>query len=316
MLHLHSSTVFRKKIQRFISHGIAHLLHKNSKILHCENEIYAVEKPVNVLSHPNDTRDEKKSIINGMYNHQKERFEIHSPTGESKEVVYLINRLDSATSGIILMTTNETIAEIVKVLFARRMIIKVYKAIVFSDAKIGSGEKTMVWDDALEINKVNGCNRAQQCKQPSRSGMHAITNVTITDPQLHSLGKVKFSRSDMMLLELRPKTGYTHQLRYQCAIHLFPIVGDKTYGNFKLNKSTEIAARTIGNIKKREKCHNDQDHNSETPDVHLRPDLRRLYLHSYSIEFQYSFGGETFTFKAVSKIPAEFLQIINNSYQF
>lgn len=299
-----------------MSHGIAHLLHKNSKILHCENEIYAVEKPINVLSHPNDTRDEKKSIINGLYNHQKERFEILSPLSESKEVVYLINRLDSATSGIILMTTNETIAEIVKILFARRMIIKIYKAIVFSDARIGPGERSMVWDDALEINKVNGCNRAQQCKQSSRSGMHALTNVTVTDPKLHSLGKDRLSRSDMMLLDLRPKTGYTHQLRYQCALHLFPIVGDKTYGNFKLNKSTELAARTIGNFEKRENCHIDQNHSLGKPDAHLRPDLRRLYLHSYSIEFEYSFGGETFTFKAVSKLPSEFLQIINNSYQF
>ena len=314
MLKLHSGTNLGQKFLCHRTRGIAHLLHKKSKILLCENEIYAIEKPVNVLSHPNQTGDEKKSIINGSYNHRKERFEICPTIGGPNEFVYLINRLDSATSGIILMTTNETIAKLVKTLFAKRMIIKIYKAIVFSDVKIGAGEKTMVWEDAMEINKVNGFNRAQQCKQPSRSGMCALTQVAITDTQLYSLGRSKLSGSDMMLLELRPKTGYTHQLRYQCALHLFPIVGDKTYGNFKLNKSTELVARTIGINSKVKNCQNNQDQNLEKLDVHSTADHKRLYLHSYSVEFKYHYSGETFTFKAISKLPEEFLQIIDNSY--
>jgi tRNA pseudouridine65 synthase len=316
MLQLLSTTHIGKKFLCFRARGIAHLLHKKSKILHSENEIYAVEKPAKVLSHPNQIKDGKNSIINGLYNHRKERFEICPRMGGPTEVVYLINRLDSATSGIILMTTNETIAKIVKTLFAQRMIIKIYKAIVFNDEKIGSREKTMVWDDAMEINQVNGNNRAQQCKQSSRSGLCALTHVAVTDPQLYSLGKSKLSGSNMMLLELRPKTGYTHQLRYQCALHLFPIVGDKTYGNFKLNKSTELAARTIGHLSKTENCQNDRGQKLEKPDVHSTPDLKRLYLHSYSVEFKYNYGGETFTFKAVSRLPVEFLQIIEYSYQF
>jgi tRNA pseudouridine65 synthase len=316
MLQLLSTINLRKKFLRFRARGIAHLLHKKSKILHSENEIYAVEKPVNVLSHPNQTSDGKKSIINGLYNHRKERFEICPPMGGPSEVVYLINRLDSATSGVILMTTNETIAKIVKTLFAQRMIVKIYKAIVFNDAKIGSGEKTMLWEDAMEINKINGNNRAQKCKLSSRSGMCALTHVAITDPQLFSIGKSKLSGSDMMFLELRPETGYTHQLRYQCALHLFPIVGDKTYGNFKMNKSTELAAKTMGHLSKIKNCQNDQDQKLEKEDIHSTPDFKRLYLHSYSVEFNYNYGGETFTFKAVSKLPVEFLQIIDNSYQF
>lgn len=311
-----SSVNFATRFQCCAIRGIAHLLNKKSRILHCENEIYAVEKPVNVLSHPNETSEAKRSIINGLYNHRKERFEISSTEGRPNEVVYLINRLDSATSGIILMSTNETTAKIVKTLFAQRMVIKIYKAIVFSDEKMRPGERSMVWEDIMQISKVNGNNRAQQCEQSSQSGMCALTQVSISDPQLHGLGKSRSSGSNMMLLELRPKTGFTHQLRYQCALHLFPIVGDKTYGNFKLNKSTEIAARAFGNFGTERKHHLDLDEASERPNSHLAPDLKRLLLHSYSVEFKYRYNNETFAFKAVSKLPVEFLQIIGNSYNF
>jgi len=40
----------------------------------------------------------------------------------------------------------------------------------------------------------------------------------------------------MALLELRPTTGRTHQLRIQCANRGVPIVGDRTYGEFKKNR--------------------------------------------------------------------------------
>ena len=40
----------------------------------------------------------------------------------------------------------------------------------------------------------------------------------------------------MALLELKPTTGRTHQLRIQCANRGIPIVGDRTYGDFQKNR--------------------------------------------------------------------------------
>ena len=40
----------------------------------------------------------------------------------------------------------------------------------------------------------------------------------------------------MALVELRPTTGRTHQLRIQCANRGIPIVGDRIYGDFQKNR--------------------------------------------------------------------------------
>ena len=39
------------------------------------------------------------------------------------------------------------------------------------------------------------------------------------------------------VLNLWPKTGFTHQLRYQCALHTFPLIRDKKYGNFSQSRA-------------------------------------------------------------------------------
>lgn len=44
----------------------------------------------------------------------------------------------------------------------------------------------------------------------------------------------------MALLELRPGTGRTHQLRIQCANRGLPIVGDRTYGDFTKNRNSKV----------------------------------------------------------------------------
>ena len=244
-------------------------------------------------------------------------FEIPNECGEG-EVVYLLNRLDSATSGIILMATDAIVAKKVKVLFAQREVSKVYKAIVFCDRKIEANEKSVFWEDPMHVKKINGKNRATQShsSQPPRS--LALTDVTITDPKLYGLGRKKSSGKNMMLLELKPKTGYTHQLRYQCALHDFPIVGDKIYGNFKLNRSSEVCAKahvvTHFDQAKSDTGHNMQVSLVDSSQENLNPDFKRLFLHSYSIEFQYEHDDQLFNFRAVSKLPADFIRIIDNSY--
>lgn len=300
--------------KRYGTRQIAHLLHQKAKILHSANGLYAVEKPVDILSHPNRLEDVHRSVVRGSYNTKEERFEVDGPpNGEGKDIVYLINRLDSATSGIILMTTDEKLSNVIKRLFAERKIKKVYKAVVFSDKKIEKSQKDLLWEDTMQIQKVNGSNRAQLCKSTSPSALSAVTDITITDPTLFSLGRSKKEMKDMMILELRPKTGYTHQLRYQCALHEMPIVGDKTYGNFKQNRAIDASSKlflsnsekSIDNLKISDEINQNSRGKINT---------KRMLLHSYSIEFSYEMADSTYHFKAVSKLPAEFKMILDNSY--
>ncbi len=50
------------------------------------------------------------------------------------------------------------------------------------------------------------------------------------------LKTIRFKNETMSLIELQPLTGRTHQLRVQCAARGFPILGDRTYGDFAWNK--------------------------------------------------------------------------------
>ena len=300
------------------SRGIVEHLHAQGRILHSENGLFAVEKPINVLSHPNRSGDSRRSIINAPYNLRKEAFEIRNPQGSLIKNIYLLNRLDSATSGIIMIATDEAMATMVKELFARRMVNKIYKAIVFCNERIDSNQRSLIWQDTMEIRKVMGHNRAVQSKPSSRGALTAVTSIIITEPNLHSEGKDDKRSKDMMMIELRPATGYTHQLRYQCALHSYPIVGDKTYGNFGLNKTFEDASKQKSKIdgdpKSRGKRNADKDWDSEGTLQSPPIDRKRLYLHSFGIEFRYECNSTTFLFKAVSKLPTEFVEIIRNSY--
>ena len=78
--------------------------------------------------------------------------------------------------------------------------------------------------------KINGKLRVQPGK-----GSLAITKAW---KMRERKGKVNFQ-----LLELLPLTGKTHQLRVQCMIRKIPILGDKTYGDFSLNRKFQQATR-------------------------------------------------------------------------
>jgi 23S rRNA-/tRNA-specific pseudouridylate synthase len=84
-------------------------------------------------------------------------------------------------------------------------------------------------------------------------------------------------RNGVTLVELRPVTGRTHQLRVQCAKRHLPIVGDATYGDFRRNR--EFAKAT---------------------------GLKRLFLHSVDTRLEYSRGGRTFAFHSEAPLPEEF----------
>ena len=120
--------------------------------------------------------------------------------------LWLVHRIDSGTSGVLLVSDNELVAHAVKREFAKRSVRKEYRAIVFGKPSLSKG----LWCDVVSAQK----------KAVTR--FELLTTVT-TFPV----------RS---LLALYPSTGFNHQLRIQCSIHDLPIVGDTLYGNFVLNR--------------------------------------------------------------------------------
>jgi tRNA pseudouridine65 synthase len=99
---------------------LSRLLNKACFIVEADNNgLFAVFKPPSVLSHPNNVDSGiKKSLLLAHYDHNRECF----VAGDT--IFWLIHRLDSATSGLVLISSSEAIAKAVKREFSYRSVFK------------------------------------------------------------------------------------------------------------------------------------------------------------------------------------------------
>lgn len=181
--------------------------------------LIALEKPTGIRSHPNEDGDTSRCLVRGEYDFDKRCFTKLQDRGCLEEI-YLIHRLDSATSGVILVCINEDVALKVRRSFEKSKVQKQYHAIVRGKPR----PFPRVWKDFLEVRgKGKGPLRVT-----AGSGNYAETQHVFRRADANGMG--------LSLLELMPVTGRTHQLRAQCAIRKCPIVGDRVYGDFAFNQ--------------------------------------------------------------------------------
>jgi tRNA pseudouridine65 synthase len=181
----------------------------------------AFSKPAGVLSHPNGAGEERRALLVAPYDLAGECYE--TPKGR----LWLLNRLDSATSGVLLATADEALAATMRAQFKRREVRKVYQALVFGTPR----EATQVWSDRLAVDKRGG-----QIRSVAGGGIPAESRMRVV--------RTSRGESPLTLLRLEPRTGRSHQLRVQCAKRGLPIVGDQTYGDFRRNREFAKHART------------------------------------------------------------------------
>lgn len=223
------------------------------------NGLAAFNKPFGVLSHPNSSQDEARSLLTCRYDKEEQCFQWKAADGTERRL-WLLNRLDSATSGVILTAASEKVAKAVREHYAKKQVSKTYQALVFGKPQL----RAEVWHDMMSVKKGPGQVRA-----------HAVGNIPAeTAFQLIRHSQKAFSTA---LIKLEPRTGRSHQLRFQCAKRHLPIVGDQTYGNFGLNKAF---AKTTKN--------------------------KRLFLHSLTTSFTYEYAGKKWPFKATAPLPEDF----------
>jgi tRNA pseudouridine65 synthase len=229
--------------------------------LHCDpNGLVALAKPAGVLSHPNEAGERSRALLDAAYHVDGEYFE-WTPPGAAPARLYLLNRLDSGTSGVILLATTELLARAIRALFRQKNVHKIYQALVFGVPSQGR----QIWRDRLAVQKQGGQIRTGTGGNiPAEAQMSVVRQNREVSPPV-------------ALIQLEPRTGRSHQLRVQCAQRQLPIVGDATYGDFRLNR--DFAKRT---------------------------GQKRLFLHSLATTFEYEFAGRRHAFSARAPLPAEF----------
>lgn len=187
----------------------------------------AFGKPAGVLSHPNEPADEPRALLTARYVLDGEFFEWRTEAGETRRL-WLLNRLDSATSGVILAAATEKLAGEIRAQFKRKQVRKVYHALVFGAPR----QPLELWRDLLAVDKSGGRIRTNA----SAGHVPAESQMTLVRPGRRE--------PRVTLVKLEPRTGRSHQLRVQCAKRFLPIVGDQTYGNFPANRAFAKIAGT------------------------------------------------------------------------
>ena len=230
--------------------------------------IWAFEKAPGVLSHPNKDRPDKRktrTLLNAPYLEEEEAYFWEDEKG-GKNKIYLVHRLDSPTSGVILGVSSKKLAASIKESFANRKVSKTYHAIVIPSRK---SFKNAQWKDTLVEKRDQGKIRVTR-----GTGPIAITKA--------SRERDKTGLYGLSLLKLDPQTGRTHQLRVQCALRNFPIVGDRNYGNFSMNRKFARASK-----------------------------IDRLCLHASKVELDVQVDGKAIHFTAEAPLPRSFGKLLS-----
>jgi 23S rRNA-/tRNA-specific pseudouridylate synthase len=191
-----------------------------------ENGVAALNKPEGVLSHPNEAKDRPRCLLMCHYDAAAECYEWSVEGAAQPHRVWLLNRLDSATSGVILVVADGGLAREIRAQFKRKQVTKIYQALSF-----GKPAKPLeVWRDVVAVVKKGGRIRAaaDAGRVPAESQMRVI--------------RTRGGDVPLTLIQLEPRTGRSHQLRVQCSKRHLPIVGDQTYGDFGRNR--DLAKRT------------------------------------------------------------------------
>ncbi len=189
------------------------------------NGLAAFDKPFGVLSHPNSSQDEPRSLLTCRYDKETQCFSWKAADGSERQL-WLLNRLDSATSGVILTAASEKLAIAIREHYLRKQVTKIYQALVFGQPHKNSES----WYDQVAVKNIRGQLRTSLIGNVPAETLYRLIKHT----------QRNFSTS---LIRLEPLTGRSHQLRVQCAKRHSPIIGDQTYGDFARNRSFAKATK-------------------------------------------------------------------------
>lgn len=175
-------------------------------ILFRDEDYVAVHKPAGMLVHRTYRGSDEPAVLQTLRDQLGHR-------------IYPIHRLDRGTSGVVVFGCTPRAAAELAERFSERTVYKCYRAIVR-----GWIEPTHDVVDAPIREGGDG---------PRRDAVSEYRRVaTIELPR--PVGR--YSTARYSLVELRPRTGRTHQLRLHMAHRRHPIVGDVRHGDGRHNR--------------------------------------------------------------------------------
>jgi 23S rRNA pseudouridine1911/1915/1917 synthase len=185
-------------------------------IMYEDDDCVVINKPAGVLTHALGVHGNEASVASFL------RSKVTGIEGDRAGVVH---RLDRPTSGVIIGARHQEALSWLQKQFSLRKVKKTYTAVVKGMLK----QDEAVIDMPIERNP-----KAPATFRVAPNGKSAVTHYKV----LRSNGKYS-------LVELRPETGRTHQLRVHLAKIGHPIVGDALYGTGKFGDRLFLHAHSL-----------------------------------------------------------------------
>jgi 23S rRNA pseudouridine1911/1915/1917 synthase len=193
-----------------------------AQILYEDNHCLAVAKPAGCLSTHFAGKEETLDRIVKAYLKKKYR-------KPGNVFLGIVHRLDRVVSGVLLFARTSKGAARLAEQFREGAVEKVYWAIVEGKVQKSSGELEAWLKKDESIGKV-----------------HVVPPGTTGAKKASLQFEKKGSNAGLSWLEVRPRTGRTHQLRVQLADQGNPIFGDIKYGSaHKFGKAIALHARSL-----------------------------------------------------------------------
>jgi 23S rRNA pseudouridine1911/1915/1917 synthase len=227
-------------------------------VVYEDDDLVVVNKPAGLVVHP-AAGIHSGTLANALAFHFQSL-----PTSSTSIRPGIVHRLDRDTSGLLVVAKNVESMENLSDQFRDRSVYKSYVALVHGrvDAENGKIEQPLARDRS---------NRTRMAVV--RGGRSAL-----------SLYKVRHRYQRFTLLDVKLKTGRTHQIRVHLAWLRHPVVGDETYGGGRDN--------TIQDAKQR---------------AHVRS-LGRHFLHAEKLAINHPKTGNRLAFEA--PLPGELASLL------
>lgn len=186
------------------------------------SDYYVINKPAGYSVEPHDRYPSISDWLNILYLiYEIKDLDRHG----------IVHRLDVETSGVLIWAKNKLAQEDLQKSWQGRAVKKTYLALVV-------GETSQEGSVELAIERDNQRDRQRVVLLPSLKARPAITNY-------RRLAVGEWESEKISLIECRPITGRTHQIRVHLQSTGHPIIGDKLYGN----KLSDKLARDLGLIR-------------------------------------------------------------------
>lgn len=171
-------------------------------IVYLDDNVIVINKPIGVLTHSKGALNDEFTV--------GEFFRRYTTVGLDTNRPGIVHRLDRDTSGIMIGARNQETATLLQKQFSDRKTKKTYLAIVSGILK----------EHEAKIDLPIGRNpNAPSTFRVDSKGKDAVTRYRVLD-----------TTDKLSLVELRPETGRTHQLRVHMQYLGAPILGDRVYG--------------------------------------------------------------------------------------